>query len=216
MFYYLIYNSTIIKKDNSKNKNVTTLIYGTIIYIVIHAFIYMNKTIKDNLLRYFWLILSVDIVSMFLTSEITSDIQKHNFLENIKEESDKIIKKKRKKIRIDDEEKERKQIIKERNQLPGKKSSSLEEIRKNRPKETVNTIVTERDNDKNIINDSVEKDNIQETQDLLDQIDKNVIEDSKPKKNVKFNIPDDAKSEISDGSDLDLDLESFEKSLLED
>ena len=32
----------------------------------------------------------------------------------------------------------------------------------------------------------------------------------------KFNIPDDAKSEISDGSDLDLDLESFEKSLLED
>tara|TARA_B100000674_G_C37472779_1_gene747821 strand:+ start:9 stop:542 length:534 start_codon:yes stop_codon:yes gene_type:complete len=177
----------------------------------------MNKTIKDNLLRYFWLILSVDIVSMFLTSEITSDIQKHNFLENIKEESDKIIKKKRKKIRLDGEEKERKQIIKEKNQLPGKKSSSLEEIRKNRSKEKVNTnLNVERDHDKNKINDNEEEDNIQETQDLLDQIDKNVIEDSKPKKNVKFNIPDDAKSEISDGSDLDLDLESFEKSLLED
>ena len=33
---------------------------------------------------------------------------------------------------------------------------------------------------------------------------------------VTFNVPDDAKSEISEGSDLELDLESFEKSLLED
>ena len=47
------------------------------------------------------MILSVDIVSMFLTSEITSDIQKHNFLENInvKEEPEKIIKKKRKELK---------------------------------------------------------------------------------------------------------------------
>ncbi len=83
-----------------------------------------------------------------------------------------------------------------------KKSSSLEEIRKN--KERVKESKIERVED------------IQETQELLDEIDKNVIEDTKVKKNVKFNIPDDAKSEISDGSDLDLDLESFEKSLLED
>ncbi len=203
MFYYLIYNSTIIKKDNPKNKNVTTLIYGTIIYIVIHAFIYINKSIKENLLRYFWLILSVDIVSMFLTSEISSDIQKHNFFENINEDTDNIIKKKKKKIRIVEEEKEKerekKPILKERKKSTGKKSSSLEEIRKQ--------------NDK-IIND--ETVDIQETQNILDEIDKNVIEDAKPKKNVKFNIPDDAKSEISDGSDLELDLESFEKSLLED
>ena len=134
MFYYLIYNSTIIKKDNPKNKNVTTLIYGTIIYIVIHAFIYINKSIKENLLRYFWLILSVDIVSMFLTSEISSDIQKHNFFENINEDTDNIIKKKKKKIRIVEEEKEKerekKPILKERKKSTGKKSSSLEEIRK--------------------------------------------------------------------------------------
>ena len=58
MFYYLIYNSTIIKKEN--NKNVSTLIYGTIIYIVIHAFINFNKTLKENLIRYFWLFFSVD------------------------------------------------------------------------------------------------------------------------------------------------------------
>ena len=203
MFYYLIYNSTIIKKENSNNKNVTTLIYGTIIYIVIHAFIYINKSIKDNLLRYFWLILSVDVVSMFLTSEITSDIQKHNFLENIniKEEPEKIIKKKKKRIKIEEPE-----IIppppKEKKRHMEKKSSSLEEIRKN--KERVKESKIERVED------------IQETQELLDEIDKNVIEDTKVKKNVKFNIPDDAKSEISDGSDLDLDLESFEKSLLED
>ena len=201
MFYYLIYNSTIIKKDNSKNKNVTTLIYGTIIYIVIHAFIYMNKTVKDNLLRYFWLILSVDIVSMFMTTEITSDIQKHNFMENINlvDEKEKIVKKKKRKIKVEEKE-ENKPILKERKK-PVEKSSSLEEIR----------------NKKNykIKNNILEKEVVQETQELLDEIDKNVIEEKKPK-NVKFNIPDDAKSEISDSSDLDLDLESFEKSLLED
>lgn len=203
MFYYLIYNSTIIKKDNSKNKNVTTLIYGTIIYIVIHAFIYMNKTVKDNLLRYFWLILSVDIVSMFMTTEITSDIQKHNFMENINlvDEQEKIVKKKKRKIKIEEQE-EKKPILKERRKPVEKKSSSLAEIR------------NKKSNDK-IKNNIVEKEVVQETQELLDEIDKNVIEENKPK-NVKFNIPDDAKSEISDGSDLDLDLESFEKSLLED
>ena len=203
MFYYLIYNSTIIKKDNSKNKNVTTLIYGTIIYIVIHAFIYMNKTVKDNLLRYFWLILSVDIVSMFMTTEITSDIQKHNFMENINlvDEKEKIVKKKKRKIKVEEQE-ENKPILKERRK-PIEKSSSLEEIRK------------KKNNKINIIDKDVIEEKIQETQELLDEIDKNVIEEKKPK-NVKFNIPDDAKSEISDSSDLDLDLESFEKSLLED
>ena len=200
MFYYLIYNSTIIKKDNPKNKNVTTLIYGTIIYIVIHAFIYMNKTVKENLLRYFWLILSVDIVSMFLTSEITSDIQKHNFFEN--DEPENLNRKKKKRIKVNVEEEkvtQNKPILKEKKKTSSKKSSSLEEIRKHNQK---------------VKHD--QKVDIQETQDILDEIDKNVIEDKNVKKNVTFNVPDDAKSEISEGSDLELDLESFEKSLLED
>ena len=156
MFYYLIYNSTIIKKDNSKNKNVTTLIYGTIIYIVIHAFIYMNKTVKDNLLRYFWLILSVDIVSMFMTTEITSDIQKHNFMENINlvDEKEKIVKKKKRKIKVEEQE-ENKPILKERRK-PIEKSSSLEEIRK------------KKNNKINIIDKDVIEEKIQETQELLD------------------------------------------------
>ena len=98
--------------------------------------------------------------------------------------------------------KERKQILKERRK-PIEKSSSLEEIRK------------KKNNKINIIDKDVIEEKIQETQELLDEIDKNVIEEKK-QKNVKFNIPDDTKSEISDGSDLDLDLESFEKSLLED
>ena len=75
MFYYLIYNSTIIKKDTLKNKNITTLIYGTIVYILIHALIYVNQSIKDTLLRYFWVIFSVDIISIFLSTEISSEIQ---------------------------------------------------------------------------------------------------------------------------------------------
>ena len=57
--------------------------------------------------------------------------------------------------------------------------------------------------------------NIQETQNILDEIDQSneVVENTKK---VKFDIPDDTKSEVSDGSDLEIDLESFEKSSLED
>jgi hypothetical protein len=289
MFFYLIYNSTIIKKDNSKNKNITTLIYGTIIYIIIHAFIYINNNIKEALLRYFWVIFSVDIISMFLSSEITGDIQKHTFIEDIETAKNLLKKKKRKPIEvievIDEEEtpnlKERK-ILNNNN-----KSSRIEDLRKNieekqnrgmanggmenggmvnrkmanggmenggmvnrkmangkmansrmanskmanskmanggmaNMEETQNILdqidknVIEEDT-QNIL-DQIDKNVIEEdTQNILDQIDKNVIvEDYNKNKHVNFNVPDDTKSEISDGSDLELDLESFEMSLLED
>ena len=84
MFFYLIYNSSFIKKDNEKNKNVNTLIYGSIVYIVLHALIYANKNLRESILRYFWIILSVDVVSMFLSTEISSDIQKHNLTQDAK------------------------------------------------------------------------------------------------------------------------------------
>jgi hypothetical protein len=281
MFYYLIYNSTIIKKDNSKNKNITTLIYGTIIYIIIHAFIYINNNIKEALLRYFWVIFSVDIISMFLSSEITSDIQKHTFIEDIETAKNLLKKKKRKPIEVIDEEdtpnlKER-QILNNNN-----KSSRIEDLRKNIEEKQNSKMANskmanskmanskmangkmanskmangkmangkmansgmensgmensgmenmeETQNildqiDKNVIEedtqnilDQIDKNVIEEdTQNILDQIDKNVIvEDYNKNKHVNFNIPDDTKSEISDGSDLELDLESFEMSLLED
>ena len=73
---------------------------------------------------------------------------------------------------------------------------------------------------------------IQETQNILNQIEQDSKELEKNLKNKKVKFEDqtetkstpineikkndDEKSELSDGSDLELDLESFEKSLLED
>ena len=91
MFFYLIYNSSIIKKDN--NKNVNTLIYGSIVYIVLHALIYANNSLRSSILRYFWIILSIDIVSIFMSTEISSDLQKHNLAQDAKY----LLKKKKKK-----------------------------------------------------------------------------------------------------------------------
>ena len=84
MFFYLIYNSSFIKKDSDKNKNVNTLIYGSIVYIILHAFIFANHSLRDTILRYFWIILSVDVISIFLSTEISSDIQKHNLVQDTK------------------------------------------------------------------------------------------------------------------------------------
>ena len=205
MFFYLIYNSSIIKKDNEKNKNVNTLIYGSIVYIVLHALIYANKNLRESILRYFWIILSVDVVSMFLSTEISSDIQKHNLTQDAKT----LLRKKKKRKEIVNEPKE---------QLP---NSVVEPIEKKTRKQ-----VDKKPNRKN------KEVNIDETQEILNQIEQDSEELQKEIKNkkVKFvdegnkstsindlkNLDDDNKSEISDGSDIELDLESFEKSLLED
>ena len=201
MFFYLIYNSSFIKKDSEKNKNVNTLIYGSIVYIVLHALIHANKNLRETILRYFWILLSVDVVSMFLSSDISSDIQKHNRTQDAKT----LLRKKKK----------RKEIINDPvPQVEKDLKKNKPEVKKHREKKT--------------------ETDIQETQEILNQIEqdsKELEKEIKKKKKVEFNdtksspinelpvpedINEDAKSEISEGSDIELDLESFEKSLLED
>ena len=205
MFFYLIYNSSLIKKDNEKNKNVNTLIYGSIVYIVLHALIYANKNLRDSILRYFWIILSVDVVSMFLSTEISSDIQKHNLTQDAKT----LLRKKKKRKEILNEPKE---------ELP----NPVEEHVEKKTRKHVERKPTRKNKEVNI----------DQTQEILNQIEHDSEELQKEIKNkkVKFvdegdkstsindlkNLDDDNKSEISDGSDIELDLESFEKSLLED
>ena len=200
MFFYLIYNSSFIKKDNEKNKNVNTLIYGSIVYVILHALIYANKSLRESILRYFWIILSVDVVSMFLSTEISSDIQKHNLTQDAKT----LLRKKKK----------RKEIINE--PAPNMEKN----VKKHKVKESKPQKERTRDTE------------IEETQNILNQIEqdsKELGEEIKKKKTVTFTdkekstpienlkpVEEDEKSELSDGSDLDLDLESFEKSLLED
>lgn len=201
MFFYLIYNSSFIKKDNEKNKNVNTLIYGSIVYVILHALIYANKSLRESILRYFWIILSVDVVSMFLSTEISSDIQKHNLTQDAKT----LLRKKKK----------RKEIINE--PVPGvEKNVKKHKVKESKPQK-----------------ERTRESEIEETQNILNQIEqdsKELGDEIKKKKTVTFKdkkekstpienlkpVEEDEKSELSDGSDLDLDLESFEKSLLED
>ena len=80
------------------------------VYIVLHALIYANKNLRESILRYFWIILSVDVVSMFLSTEISSDIQKHNLTQDAKT----LLRKKKKKEILNEPKEELPKPVKER------------------------------------------------------------------------------------------------------
>ena len=222
MFFYLIYNSSIIKKDD--NKNVNTLIYGSIVYIVLHALIYANSSLRSSILRYFWIILSIDIVSIFMSTEISSDLQKHNLTQDAKYLLKK--KKKRRQINIDkDLESNHKDLKSNHKDLKSEvedffiqekpkkqRSTEIKNLPKRKPKNEdlteTQTILNQIEEDSKAICDELGQ------EERIEKIVKNKIEQDKK---VRFKEEvDDSKSELSEGSDLELDLESFEKSLLED
>lgn len=67
MFYYLIYNSSYIKKKENKDKSLYTLIYGSIVYIILHAL--LSFTFKSDVIKYFWIIFLIDCASIYLSSD---------------------------------------------------------------------------------------------------------------------------------------------------
>jgi uncharacterized membrane protein len=73
MFYYVIYNSTVLNYSNN-NKKLNTFIYGTVLYILSHGLInsYDNQFAK-YIKSYFWVILAIDIFSIYYL---------HNFIDN--------------------------------------------------------------------------------------------------------------------------------------
>lgn len=203
MFFYLIYNSSFIEKDSDKNKNVNTLIYGSIVYIVLHALIYANSSLRDSILRYFWIILSVDIISMFLSSEIKSDIQKHNLTQDAKT----LLRKKKKRNEIMRDPKPVVEKFFKKNKVKGEKipKNKTEEID---IKETQN-ILNQIEQDSKELTEEIKKKKVTFEE-------PNVTKSSSIEDLVKKKMDEEAGSEVSDGSDAELDLESFEKSLLED
>ena len=68
MFFYLFYNSTLIKSNSEGQKNINTLIYGSIIYIILHAILFSRSesTVK-NLRTYYWLLFILDCTSIGFT-----------------------------------------------------------------------------------------------------------------------------------------------------
>ena len=83
MFFYLFYNSKIISSNNDQQKNISTLIYGSIIYIILHAILFFknNNEFLKNFQKYFWILFTLDCISVLFTQ-----ISKNNtiFSENIK------------------------------------------------------------------------------------------------------------------------------------
>ena len=82
MFFYLFYNSKIINANNDQQKNISTLIYGSIIYIILHAILFFknNNEFLKNFQKYFWILFTLDCISVLFTH-----ISKNNtmFSENI-------------------------------------------------------------------------------------------------------------------------------------
>ena len=70
MFFYLIYNSTLIKKDlDIKTKFIKIFLYGGITYIVLHATLFIGgkDALLYNLKNYFWLFFILDCITMLLS-----------------------------------------------------------------------------------------------------------------------------------------------------
>ena len=67
MFYYLILNSSPIKKKNQKDKMVFTLIGGSLIYLVLHAF--LSFSFKKDIVKYIWFLFLIDLSAVFLSSD---------------------------------------------------------------------------------------------------------------------------------------------------
>lgn len=98
MFFYLFYNSSIINTNTKQQKNISTLIYGSIIYIILHAILFFknNNDFIKNFQRYFWILFILDCISVLFTHITNNDtifINKINFekpkkqtIKDIKEE----------------------------------------------------------------------------------------------------------------------------------
>jgi hypothetical protein len=66
MIYYLLSNSSIVNNSDTDKKYLTTILYGTVIYIVLHAILNFNfKVLFDNIRIYFWLIVILDISVLY-------------------------------------------------------------------------------------------------------------------------------------------------------
>ena len=104
MFFYLIYNSTLVSNEiDEKNKYTKVFLYGCISYIVLHATLFIGgkEALLYSLKNYFWLFLILDVITLILTynsknkNKITLDliISKFKlFIPNIHKQTNSILK----------------------------------------------------------------------------------------------------------------------------
>lgn len=81
MFFYLLFNSSLIQKmrGSEREKNIRVLIVGVIAYTLLHAVMFIGgkDSLLHNLKGYFWILLILDVITNLLTNEkLLSDIMK--------------------------------------------------------------------------------------------------------------------------------------------
>ena len=235
MFYYLLDKSSFLKKLDTNKKNTSILIYGTIIYIVFH-FILSNLKNK-NLIKYFWVIFVMDIITVAINTNITSELI---FNKNIKGNSKNIegeqnIKKndisiETSDISIDENQEEVKSILKKKNPKGNiNKKVHFEEDNKDNDNKDNTEIIEITESDLEIVGKSLDQ-NSEVENNIIPQTNKKSKKDMKKRKSTPIseiikNKPEnnkhsteeeislvlaDIQSEASDGGS-DIDLDSFEK-----
>jgi hypothetical protein len=186
MFYYLLDKSTFLKNDNLKGKQTSILIYGTIIYIILH---FILSTLKNkNIIKYFWVIFAMDVTVILINTNMNSEVlfNKENIPSNI-------IKKKntKKNVRFKEPLEEIK-IIKEVEKVDEDNKKENKRVDKKRKSTPINDLI----NKPEIVNKNI--------QEIINEDEIN---------SVLAEIQTEIQTENSDGSDIDLD--SFEKDYFE-
>ena len=219
MFFYLIHNSTFFKNKLDKNIYVNTLIYGSIIYILVHALLYFNKSLRNLLLKYFWVFFFIDITSLYLSCDVSTDLKKINLFEDLKL----LMRSKKNSSKTEsqpiDTDKKNLEKNKKANEtikpLDNKKIPDTNKSMENSNNSIENDSNSMNNNSNSINNDSNSMENDSssiENDKKLQNLDKESLE--KHNSTLKNKKTEEEKSDY--GSDIDLDLESFEKELLKD
>ena len=91
MFFYLLYNSTLIQKElDNKTKFIKIFLYGGISYIILHATLFIGG--KDAILHsfksYFWLFFILDCITISVTLNINYNIDLKDLFKFLKINSD--------------------------------------------------------------------------------------------------------------------------------
>lgn len=95
MLYYLLFNSSYIPEG--ENKIIKSVIVGTIMYIFIHALLVSGT----NLNKYFWLIVSIDMGTIYILNNSLLDTKNN---EKINNSSNKKIKEHERATELEEEE----------------------------------------------------------------------------------------------------------------
>jgi len=74
MFYFLIFHTSISASKDIDRKSLTTFLYGSVMYIILHAILSScEQPFLQVIRRYFWIIVGLDIISMFFVYKTILD-----------------------------------------------------------------------------------------------------------------------------------------------